>query len=63
MIDQEREDYRQAISLLLGALDARRLFPRDEAVRFAWEVMERYCVAARIDGTLRLNETGGSVEA
>lgn len=45
---QEREDYRQAISLLLGALDARQLFPLDEAVRFGWEVMERYCAAGRI---------------
>ena len=51
MTDQEREDCRQAISLLLGALDARQLFPRDEAVRFAWEVMERYCAAAVNDGS------------
>jgi hypothetical protein len=47
MTELEREDYRQAISLLLGTIDAREIFPRDVAVRFAWEVMERYSHAAR----------------
>ena len=51
MTDQEREDYRQAISLLLGTISHPPMHPRVDAVRFAWEVMERYCVAAQSDGS------------